>query len=88
MYVYEVHRSETASFEPSRKTRIARINDNYFEDKTVEAGKTYYYKIVAEDVGGFALNSEEVKYVSEQAGSGPGKTAKEGEKTAGDGKEF
>lgn len=86
VFVYEIHRSDTPSFEPTRKTRVARINDNYFEDKTVEAGKTYYYKIVAEDMGGYVANSDEVKYVSERAGAAPGKSS--GDKPAGDGKEF
>jgi hypothetical protein len=73
VFNYEVHRSLTPGFEPGRETRLARINDSYFEDGTVEAGKTYYYKIVAEDAGGFRVASEEFKYVSEKDGQNAAK---------------
>jgi hypothetical protein len=65
--VYEVHRSEVAGFQAEANTRLARLNDNYFEDKSVEAGKTYFYKIVAEDIGGHKIVSDEVKYISDSA---------------------
>lgn len=69
VYLYDIHRSESAAFEPTRETRIARVNDTYFEDKSVEAGKTYYYRIAATDVGGFAVTSDPVKYDSENNGA-------------------
>ncbi len=46
------------------------LYDNYYEDATTVAGKTYYYKVVAKDMGGYELASAVVKYVAEQGGGG------------------
>ena len=68
VYQYDVHRAETQGFEPSKDTRLATVTDVYCEDKTTAAGKTYYYKIVARNLGGYTLASDEVKYEAPQAG--------------------
>lgn len=72
VYKYEVYRGETETFEANAKSRLATVADNYFEDLTTEAGKTYFYKVVAKNVGGLEAASAVVKYASEQAGPGAG----------------
>ena len=75
VYKYDVFRSDTQEFEANAKTRLASISDNYYEDPTTAAGKTYYYKVVAKNVGGLEKASDVVKYVSEKDGPGAGAAA-------------
>ena len=47
---YEVHRSATAGFTPSASTRLTTIRDRdttTWRDSSAAAGKTFYYKLVA-----------------------------------------
>ena len=76
VYQYDVHRAETPGVEPSKDTRVATVTDTYYEDKTTAAGKTYYYKIVAKNPGGYTAASDEVKYEAQQAGGGAAAPAK------------
>jgi len=73
-YKYDVCRGDTEAFEANAKSRLGSVSDNYFEDVTAEAGKTYFYKVVAKNVAGLETASTAVKYVSEQAGPGAGGT--------------
>jgi len=73
-YKYDIFRGDTEAFETNAKSRIGSVTDNYFEDPTAEAGKTYFYKVVAKNVAGLETASPAVKYVSEQAGPGAGGT--------------
>ena len=75
VYKYDVFRGDTQEFETNAKTRLASISDNYYEDPTTAAGKTYYYKVVAKNVGGLEKASDVVKYVSEKDGPGAGAAA-------------
>jgi hypothetical protein len=62
VYKYEVHRSDEADFQASTKTRISSISDNYYEDRGAKPGSTCYYRIVGIDAGGFAVESDTVKF--------------------------
>lgn len=76
IYEYEVHRSESPDFVPARETRLAVIHDNYYEDRGVQAGKTYYYRVVGRDLGGYTVVSDAVKYESAHAGGARGPSAR------------
>jgi hypothetical protein len=62
VYKYEVHRSDEADFQASTKTRISSISDNYYEDRGAKPGSICYYRIVGIDAGGFAVESDTVKF--------------------------
>ncbi|NLT96452.1 MAG: PBP1A family penicillin-binding protein [Clostridia bacterium] len=50
---YYIFRSEREGFRPGVETQIAQdtvITDNSYTDKNVEMGKTYYYKVIGQDV--------------------------------------
>ena len=66
IYRYEIHRSESEEFKPARATRIGVVSDNYYEDTTATAGKTYFYRVVGKDMGGFTITSKPVKYSAEK----------------------
>lgn len=64
VYKYEVHRSDKENFTPAKETQLAIVADTYYEDPKCEPNKTYYYKVVGKDMGGFKAASAEVKYVA------------------------
>lgn len=50
---YYIFRSEREGFRPGVDNQIAQydvITDNFYTDKEIEIGKTYYYKIIGQDV--------------------------------------
>jgi len=46
---YNVYRSETPKFETSPATLVGSTTEPEFVDCVLEAGKTYYYRVVALD---------------------------------------
>lgn len=57
---YKVYRSTAALFVPDESTEIDSLNDVYYFDEDVEAGTTYYYKLIAYDLGGKASDPTNV----------------------------
>ncbi|MCF7824811.1 MAG: hypothetical protein K9N35_11645 [Candidatus Marinimicrobia bacterium] len=53
---YKVYRSETGVFAPDEETEVDSLTDVYYYDQNVVAGTTYYYKLIAYDLGGKASN--------------------------------
>ncbi len=49
---YKVFRSEVGLFIPDATTEIDSLSDIYYYDQNVIAGTTYYYKLIAYDLGG------------------------------------
>ena len=59
MGYYSVYRATTEKVPVKSETRLAKVYDNYYEDKTAEPGMTYYYLVVGVDLGGFAIEAEQ-----------------------------
>lgn len=63
--VYKIYRSSSADFEIGEETYLGEVKAGEplsFEDNSIEAGKTYYYKVVAIDrVGHISEASDEIK---------------------------
>ncbi len=80
VYRYELHRSDTPEFTPAKATLLATVYDTYYEDGRTTAGKTYYYKVVGKDLGGFVVSSAEVKYTAPpETGTAPAAAGKKTE---------
>ncbi|WP_171074634.1 LamG domain-containing protein [Nonomuraea basaltis] len=46
---YEIHRDTSPDFEPSDRTKVAKVTGLSYTDACVERGWTYYYRVVAVD---------------------------------------
>ncbi|MCF7808461.1 MAG: DUF928 domain-containing protein [Candidatus Marinimicrobia bacterium] len=57
---YKVYRSETAVFAPDEATELDSLTEVYYYDEDVVAGTTYYYKLIAYDLGGKASDPTNV----------------------------
>lgn len=60
VYIYEIHRGETADFELTRKSRIGTCTDVKFIDFSPPGEGICHYRIVAVDPGGFKSASASV----------------------------
>jgi len=49
---FSVYRSETKNFDPASVEVLAKTSETTYVDATIEAGKTYYYKVTATDFSG------------------------------------
>ncbi|MBN2413949.1 T9SS type A sorting domain-containing protein [candidate division KSB1 bacterium] len=61
---FTVYRSMSKNFNPANAEAIAKISETRYVDATIEAGKTYYYKVTATDfAGNEGLGSSEVTVI-------------------------
>lgn len=60
---YQVYRSpESALFVPNETTFLDSVTQTFYTDEDVEAGNTYYYKLIAYDRGGLSSDPTYVIY--------------------------
>jgi len=57
---YKVFRSEIGLFVPDDDSEVDSLTDVYYYDQNVVAGTTYYYKLIAYDLGGKASDPTNV----------------------------
>lgn len=57
---YKIYRSTMALFVPDASTEIDSLDAEFYYDENVTAGTTYYYKLIAYDLGGKASDPTNV----------------------------
>ena len=66
---FAVYRDTILNFDITNKKPVACVSNTYFEDRSLEFGKTYYYKIVSFDFSGnMSLPSKEVSAILSEVG--------------------